>query len=222
MNELINALGNAADGAFVVNEKLEIVYANPAAQEFLDFHTDNGLSINCYRVLQGHDDENRLVCHEYCQVAKMILSERQVSSFDLRTVKREQDLWINLSVFRYVARAGDQPYIIHLFRDTSQKKNDSRLVQRLLQVAKQYHGIDSEPFSGEHATQDHETLTPREAEVLDLLAEGYSTRRIANVLSISVNTARNHIQNILQKLNVHSRLEAVIYAIDHELFDQNE
>jgi DNA-binding CsgD family transcriptional regulator len=220
VNELIDALETAADGAFIVDEKLEIVYANQVAQQYLDFHMDNGLPINCYRVLQGHDDENRLVCHEYCQVAKMMFSGKQVTSFDLRTVKPENDLWINVSVFRYTAGKSHQPYIVHLFRDISQKKIESRLVEKLMQVAKRYHGIQSDFVSEERVTRQHEDLTQREREILSLLAEGYSTRRIARALSISVNTARNHIQNILQKLDVHSRLEAVIYAIDHELFDQ--
>jgi two-component system nitrate/nitrite response regulator NarL len=60
-------------------------------------------------------------------------------------------------------------------------------------------------------------LTDREREVLSLLAQGHSTREIAQALSISYSTARNHIQNILHKLNVHSRLEAVAYAYEHGL-----
>jgi DNA-binding NarL/FixJ family response regulator len=222
VNELITALENAGDAAFIVNEELEIVYANHTAQQYLDFHMDNGLSINCYHVLQGKNDENRLVCHEYCQAANMILNGKRVSSFDLKTVKREKDLWINVSVFRYVASDSEQPYIVHLFRDISQEKSESQLVERLMQVAKRFHAIETKSVSGDHVPDDRETLTPREFEVLALLADGYSTRRIAKTLSISLNTSRNHIQNILQKLGVHSRLEAVIYAIDHELLDQTD
>lgn len=220
MKELITALENAADEAFIVNEELEIVYANQAAQQYLDFHMDNRLPINCYHVLQGKNDENRLVCHEYCQAANMILRGKQVSSFDLKTVKREKDLWINVSVFPYIARHGEGTYIVHLFRDVSQAKSESQLVESLLQVAKRFHAIESEPLGEDQVAYEHETLTPREFEVLSLLAEGYSTRRIARSLSISLNTSRNHIQNILQKLGVHSRLEAVVYAIDHELVEQ--
>ena len=60
-------------------------------------------------------------------------------------------------------------------------------------------------------------LTDREREVLSLLAQGHITRDIAQSLSISNSTTRNHIQNILHKLNVHSRLEAVAYAYEHGL-----
>ena len=57
------------------------------------------------------------------------------------------------------------------------------------------------------------TLTAREIEVLRLLADGMTTEQIAGELFVSSNTVRNHINNVIRKLNVHSRLEAVSYAI---------
>lgn len=56
-------------------------------------------------------------------------------------------------------------------------------------------------------------LTSREREVLELLADGVSTEVIAERLYVSVNTIRNHVQGILGKLCVHSRLEAVSVAV---------
>lgn len=55
-------------------------------------------------------------------------------------------------------------------------------------------------------------LTPREIEVLQLMAEGRSSRDIADMLVLSVSTIRNHTQNVLTKLGAHSRLEAVTIA----------
>lgn len=55
-------------------------------------------------------------------------------------------------------------------------------------------------------------LTPREREVLALMASAADAERIAGELKISVNTARGYIQNILEKLDAHSRLEAVVRA----------
>ena len=56
-------------------------------------------------------------------------------------------------------------------------------------------------------------LTPRELEVLELMAAGASSRAIADTLFISSNTLRNHAQSILNKLGAHSRLEAVSTAV---------
>ncbi len=57
------------------------------------------------------------------------------------------------------------------------------------------------------------TLTEREQQVLELLVEGLSSQAIADRLFLSMNTVRNHVQNILVKLGAHSRLEAVATAV---------
>jgi two-component system nitrate/nitrite response regulator NarL len=63
-------------------------------------------------------------------------------------------------------------------------------------------------------------LTPREREVLALMASAADAERIAAQLKISVNTARGYIQNILEKVGAHSRLEAVVRATELGLLDQ--
>ena len=60
-------------------------------------------------------------------------------------------------------------------------------------------------------------LTQRELEVLALLAEGASSRQIAAALAVSPNTVRTHVNGILSKLQVHSRLEAAAFAVRHGL-----
>jgi DNA-binding NarL/FixJ family response regulator len=56
-------------------------------------------------------------------------------------------------------------------------------------------------------------LTPREEELLGLLASGLSNKAIAKAMSLSENTVKYHLKNILQKLHVHNRTEAAAYAI---------
>ncbi|MGH2764307.1 MAG: LuxR C-terminal-related transcriptional regulator, partial [Actinomycetota bacterium] len=62
-------------------------------------------------------------------------------------------------------------------------------------------------------------LTDRELQVLRLVAQGKGNRDIAGELFISENTVKNHIRNILEKLQLHSRMEAVIYAVREKLLD---
>jgi DNA-binding NarL/FixJ family response regulator len=62
-----------------------------------------------------------------------------------------------------------------------------------------------------------QTLTRRERELLGLLANGWSNRRIANECLLSLHTVRTRMQNILVKLGVHSKLEAVAFAFEHGL-----
>jgi DNA-binding NarL/FixJ family response regulator len=60
-------------------------------------------------------------------------------------------------------------------------------------------------------------LTGRELEVLRLVAQGQTSREIGILLFISENTVKNHIRNILDKLGLHSRNEAVLYAVREDL-----
>jgi two-component system NarL family response regulator len=62
-------------------------------------------------------------------------------------------------------------------------------------------------------------LTERELEVLKLVARGLNNRDIARELFISENTVKNHIRNILEKLQLHSRMEAVVYAVREKLLE---
>lgn len=62
-------------------------------------------------------------------------------------------------------------------------------------------------------------LTDREMEVLRLVAQGLNNRDIAATLFISENTVKNHIRNILEKLHLHSRMEAVVYAVREKMIE---
>jgi DNA-binding NarL/FixJ family response regulator len=63
------------------------------------------------------------------------------------------------------------------------------------------------------------SLTDRELDVLKLVAKGLSNREISEELYISENTVKNHVRNILEKLHLHSRMEAVVYAMRENLLD---
>src|SRR4029077_2660798 len=62
-------------------------------------------------------------------------------------------------------------------------------------------------------------LTEREMEVLKLVARGMNNRDIAKELFISENTVKNHVRNILEKLQIHSRMEAVMIAVRQKLIE---
>ena len=66
--------------------------------------------------------------------------------------------------------------------------------------------------SGEQLVQ---FLTPREREVLERLVRGQSTSAMAREMGVAYSTARTHIQNVLTKLGVHSKLAAVTFAVQH-------
>ncbi len=73
--------------------------------------------------------------------------------------------------------------------------------------------------SDEKAQVPTPRLTDREMEVLRLVARGLNNRDIAKELFISENTVKNHVRNILEKLQLHSRMEAVVYAVREKLLE---
>ena len=60
-------------------------------------------------------------------------------------------------------------------------------------------------------------LTPREREILDCLARGESNKSIARTLELAESTVKIHVQNVLKKLKLSSRVQAAVYAIEHRM-----
>jgi DNA-binding NarL/FixJ family response regulator len=73
--------------------------------------------------------------------------------------------------------------------------------------------------AGNDSAPDRRRLTPREREILQLLAEGKSNKEIAGVLGISVKTAETHRANIMLKLDFHSITELVRYAVRNKIIE---
>jgi len=94
---------------------------------------------------------------------------------------------------------------MHLFRDITATKELLNLVK--------------ERCAPPGAPAVDVSLTRRELEILKLLAVGENTKAAAERLHVSPATIGNHVQNILAKLGVHSRLQAVAYATTHRLLE---
>ena len=73
------------------------------------------------------------------------------------------------------------------------------------------------PDSQETSDKLYESLTPREMETLIWLTKGVSNKVIARSLNLTESTVKVHVQNILRKLNLHSRVQAAVYALENGL-----
>jgi PAS domain S-box-containing protein len=217
-NEMIRGLDNAADGAFIVDRSLRIQFWNEAAEEILGFSKKEAEGQFCYQLLQGIDEGGELICKEHCQILKLALRSDPVSNYDLQVSTSEgEPYWLNMSILSLgLGASGNGKMIVHMFRDVSQKKRDEFLFSRLLETARTYQKLSGKNHNNE-ALSPVEELTPRQHEVLALLAHGFGTEGIADNLTISQNTVRNHIQQILEKFRVHSRVEAIAFALKNGL-----
>lgn len=216
-DSLFQTFAKTGDGVLIINQDQDIIYWNRPAEDILGYTHNEVAGLPCYQVLEGCDNRGQLVCDRYCRVAMTALNGGAVTNYDLCVRTKSGNVrWINMSTFIlpiHSAKVGS--VLVHLFRDVTTKKQNEQFVNQVLVAAKQLgsrklsQAVPSEP------TQQHPpNLTDREREVLTLLAQGFSTREIAQSLSISPATTRNHIRNILQKFQVHSRLEAVVYALE--------
>ena len=90
----------------------------------------------------------------------------------------------------------------------------SVVLAHIVQVARQVQAVEppQPAYGAGHADARVRELTTREIEVLGMLAAGQGATDVANHLGISPLTARNHIQHIFEKLEVHSKAEAVAFA----------
>jgi DNA-binding NarL/FixJ family response regulator len=98
----------------------------------------------------------------------------------------------------------DQCRLVHLIREVSLPPELERVIAER---------IEGPTIAASQSDDRLDALTPREREVLQLLTEGLDGAGIAERLFLSQATVRNHIQHILAKLGVHSRVEAVAYAL---------
>jgi PAS domain S-box-containing protein len=205
---LTQALAEAGDGAFVVGPDGALALWNRSAERILGYAARDVLGRPCCEVFAGSNDDGNRLCYQGCHVMSLIDRGETVQSFDMRTrTKGGRPLWINVSILRAKGERG-VPLTIHLFRDVTATKELLALVRERLAPAPAPSPGDPEPTA----------LSRRELEVLRLMTEGLDTGAVAERLHVSRATVRNHAQNIFAKLGVHSRLQAVAYAIRHRLF----
>jgi two-component system, NarL family, response regulator NreC len=120
----------------------------------------------------------------------------------------------------YILRALTAGARAYLLKDTAE--NDVLAAVRAVVQGKSYFSPaisktlleDYVRFLRQRGLQDsYDLLTDREKEILQLLAEGNSNKEVANVLGVGVSTVETHRTNLMQKLNLHSTAEIVLYAV---------
>ena len=211
---------NSADGVLAINQQQQIVLWNEAAEMLLGFEAEEVLGRRCYEVIGGRDESGCLVCHQNCAGMVMALRQELVPTRDLLVrTKAGGEKWMSVSTVLSPSRWTNTRVLAHLFRGIGRQKEIEQYVKQVLSNGAKLFlspATDS-PTTPPLSHPWLERLTGREREVLRLLVSGGSTKAIAEKLSISPFTARNHIRKILATLKVHSRLEAVTLGLRNRL-----
>jgi len=225
MKRLFFALSRTSDGSFVIDGHHRIIFWNQAAEEILGFSAKEVTGRLCYEILGGRDEQGRTLCQRYCKIAIQAERDGLLPNQDLLAdTQTGKGRWLNVTTFPYpVGDKNSRRVIVHLFRDASKKKSHQMFVDQVLSASEQLQQNNGRGFiTPNPARAQTGNLTLREQQVLKSLAQGSPTKEIAHELSISPLTVRNHVQNILNKLGVHSRLEAIAYSYQHGLIEIDE
>lgn len=217
MDRIFEFIANTSDGVFAVDRHQAIVLWNEAATATLGFTVGEVLGKRCDEVLRGRDADGCAVCRQGCETIRAAQRLEFTPARDIAArTKRGHEIWLNVSTIVIPSGRRELSVLVHLFRSVNRQHELVQVVQDFADVMSRLsttHQASRPPPSSGTSVD----LTPREREVLGHLVTGLSTKSIAARLSISPRTVRNHINNLLVKLGVHSRLEAVTFSIQNGL-----
>jgi two-component system, NarL family, response regulator NreC len=149
--------------------------------------------------LNGIEAARQMVAKQL-DVAIIMLSMHSDESYVLRALRA--------GVRGYLLKEAAEIDLLHAIRAVTQGKSFfSPMVSRML--AEDY----VRQLQGKEIADSYDLLTAREREILQLIAEGNSNKDIANLLNLSLYTVETHRGNILQKLNLHSVPDLILYAV---------
>lgn len=207
---LFRALEFSPDAVFVTDRHDIVVFWNDAARLLLGYSQDEVLGANGTDLLHGCDRFGNRYCSENCPIMQMANRSEIVKPFNLRlSTKDRRKLLIDVTVVQL--RTGSGEYLLaHLLRSTEEEVACPPVEPA---DPPRPHLVAARESPDARARK----LTSREVEVLGMMAAGRTTPEIADRLHISQLTARSHIQHLLEKLEVHSKAEAVAFAFQKNL-----
>jgi DNA-binding CsgD family transcriptional regulator len=176
------------EAVVAVDEKGRIRVWNAAAERLLGRTAAAVVGRPCHEVVRGRDVFGNSLCHENCSVQVMARRGEAVQPF------------------QWIAHTGPGVHCgtgVNVTTVPGERKGQFTLVHVL-----QPNGPTGDPHTLDRAAVAA-GLSPREIEVLSAVARGLKNREIAAELQICLATVRNHVQSLIQKLQVRSKLEAV-------------
>lgn len=207
--QLFAALAFSPDPVFATSRLNRVVFWNAAAAALLGYSAEEVAGLSCSALFEGCDVYGNRYCSEACPVNQMAVRHQAVRSFVLRLRGKDgRTVSAHVSVLQLVVPPPDLFFLLHTLQpeeSAAQPEEAAGPPRSVLETAR------------ESPDARARRLTSREVEILAMVAAGHTTPDIAARLHISRLTARNHLQNVLDKLEVHSKSEAVAFAFQKRL-----
>lgn len=198
--------GSSSEAIIVVDDRGTVISWNDAATKLLGRSAADAMGRPCHEVMQGITPSGRHLCGPDCPVQASCRELRAPRRFEM--IVRHPDgneLWLEATTC-IVIDEDDRAVAIHILAESVSARRLTDLAESVVRRVSK-----GRPEATTDA--DSRIATRRELDVLRLLAEGLSTAQIASRLGLSRATVRNHVQNLLLKLDAHSRAEAVVLAV---------
>ncbi len=155
------------------------------------------------------------------EAVRLIVEELRATKVVMLTVSEDaEDLLQTLQAgaHGYLLKNIDTNFFIGAIRSVA----DGEAVMSPQMTAKLMQSVRAAPAAAAVPALDKERLSPREREILAFLARGASNKEIARGLDLAESTVKIHMQNILKKLNLVSRVQAAVYAVEHGLCGKDD
>ncbi|HME81668.1 MAG TPA: LuxR C-terminal-related transcriptional regulator [Candidatus Eremiobacteraceae bacterium] len=203
-------LGASLEATVVIDDAGLVVSWNEPAERLLGRSAAEAVGKHCHEVMHGLTPAGAPLCGPDCAVMALCRQGNAPRRFEM-VARRPDGSEVWLDVTTVTIEEDEHQLAVHVLSESVSAK---RLAGVAAEVARRLTEAAPERSVDEAAlAQINRALTPREVEVLRLLAAGIGTDDIAARLSLSRSTVRNHVQNILPKLGVHTRVEAVVLAL---------
>lgn len=213
---LFAALALSPDPVFVTDRWDRIVHWNKSAEKLLGYEQEEVEGASCAALLEGCDAFGNRYCSSACPIIQMAKRGEPARHFVLRLKSKDGSVIpVDVTILELVPNAPDAANEFYLAHVLERREERNAVVESGLVPASGQPPRLALVEKSEDARA--RKLTPREVEVLGMVAAGRPTPEIARRLCISRVTVRNHIQNILEKLEVHSKAEAVAFAFQKRL-----
>lgn len=218
-NELVLDVLGLSEPAFAVNGLHRIVAWNDGAERLLGMRAEDVIGRRCFEALDIGDSTLCMACRYFASAQPAEVNPaisalaRHHLSITIPLAVEGAPRRVQVTTLAAHTRAG-QVRFVHLLQHVTEDAATGPTPEPT-HISPNHERPPStltEPAESSSKLRRPEALTQRELEVLRLLGAGYSTDDIARALSITRVTARNHVNKVLDKLGVNSRLQAVVIA----------
>ena len=204
LTELFDLLDEAPWGAYAMDINRTILFWNRSAERLTGHSARQVVGHQCYEVLYGLSEQpSALRCTAGCLTHSLKEAERisPVAHVRMRCASRKPRR-VTVIVLLVPGAAAGPPVLVHLFHDRMPG----------LGIWRESETVRGRRRPGLRVIGGASLLTPREREMVELLAEGYELEAIAERLDLSIHTVRNYVRNAREKLHAPSQLALVLAA----------